>query len=174
MLAVFLNLLENEDDRQKFIWLYETNHSKMERIALHILQNQRDAEDAVQNAFIQIIRHFERVYEVPCEKLPFWCISIVKNEALTIHRKNQKVVLMDNCENVEVAVPTITDYTELVDLFARLPDTYRAVLEMKFILEYSSKEIGERLGLSEQAVNTRVNRGRALLKKIVEKEGFRA
>ena len=174
MLAVFLNLLENEDDRQKFIWLYETNHSKMERIALHILQNQRDAEDAVQNAFIQIIRHFERVYEVPCEKLPFWCISIVKNEALTIHRKNQKVVLMDNCENVEVAVPTITDYTELVDLFARLPDTYRAVLEMKFILEYSSKEIGERLGLSEQAVNTRVSRGRALLKEIVEKEGFRA
>lgn len=174
MLTVLLTLLENEDDRQKFIWLYETNHSKMERIALHILQNQRDAEDAVQNAFIQIIRHFERVYEIPNEKLPYWCVSIVKNEALTIHRKNMKVIIVDDLESVEVAASAINDYTELVDLFARLPDTYRAVLEMKFILEYSSKEIGERLGLSEQAVNTRVSRGRALLKEIVEKEGFRA
>lgn len=58
-----------------------------------------------------------------------------------------------------------------MELFARLPDTYRAVLEMKYLLGYSYKEISIRLGISETAVNTRASRGRALLRKYMEQEG---
>ena len=67
---------------------------------------------------------------------------------------------------------SISDYDELVQLFSRLPETYRAALEMKFLLDYSGKEIALRLGITETAVNTRISRGRALLKDILEKEGF--
>ena len=89
MLAFFLAALESEDDKRKFVAVYEQYHKKMEMIALHILGSQHDAEDAVQNAFLQIIRHFEKIYEIPCEELPFWIISIVKNEALMILRKKR-------------------------------------------------------------------------------------
>ncbi len=60
----------------------------------------------------------------------------------------------------------------MVQLFARLPDTYRAVLEMKLVLGWSTAEIARRLGLTESAVNTRLSRGRALLRKIFEEEGI--
>ena len=60
----------------------------------------------------------------------------------------------------------------MVQLFARLPDTYRAVLEMNLVLGYSTAEIARRLGLTESAVNTRLSRGRALLRKIFEEEGI--
>ena len=89
MLAFFLAALESEDDKRKFVAVYEQYHEKMEMIALHILGSQHDSEDAVQNAFLQIIRHFEKIYEIPCEELPFWIISIVKNEALMILRKKR-------------------------------------------------------------------------------------
>ena len=71
MLSFFLAALESEDDKRRFVAVYEQYHEKMEMIALHILRSQHDSEDAVQNAFLQMIRHFEKIYEIPCEELPF-------------------------------------------------------------------------------------------------------
>ena len=64
--------------------LVTQNEDRLYRAALAILGHPQEAEDAVQNAFMQVIRHFEKIYEIPCEELPFWLISIVKNEALMI------------------------------------------------------------------------------------------
>lgn len=173
MLAVLLSALESDADKQKFIEIYKQHHVRMERTAMRILKEQSDAEDAVQNAFVQIIRHFEKVYKIPCDNLPFWCISIVKNEALSILRKRKKTVPLEDWDAVIGDVEMVSSYHDLVKLFGRLPETYRAALEMKLLLDYSGKEIAEHLGISESAVNTRISRGRVLLRELVEKEGFR-
>lgn len=174
MLAIFLSTLESEDEKQKFVAVYEQYHEKMETIALHILGNQNDAEDAVQNAFLQVIRHFEKIYEIPCEELPFWLISIVKNEALMILRKKRCVVPLEDWDSFEQSADGAVGYMELVELFRQLPETYRAVLEMKLLIGYTDKEIAHKLGISEAAVSSRASRGRALLRKLVEKEGLQA
>ena len=138
MLAVLLAALESDKDRQKFIEIYEQYHNQMERIAIRILKEQRDVEDAVQNAFMQMIRHFEKIFEIPCEELPFWIISIVKNESRIILRKNQRTVPMENWDGFIKSIDDIIGYTELVDLFTRLPETYRSVLELKMLHGYSN------------------------------------
>lgn len=76
MLSFFLAALESDADRQMFAEVYAQHHSKMENTAIRILKNQSDAEDAVQNAFMQVIRHFEKISHISCEDLPFWLISI--------------------------------------------------------------------------------------------------
>ena len=172
MLAYFLAALESDADKQAFTKLYEENHIRMEETAMRILKDHGDAEDAMQNAFLQIIRHFEEIYKIPCDKLPFWCVSIVKNEALSIIRKKKRLVFMDDLPHMEIEAEAVTNYTGLVQLFAKLPDTYRAVLEMKLLLGYSEKEIAQHLGLSPSAVGTRIFRGKVLLREIIEKEGF--
>lgn len=174
MLSFFLAMLETEADRQRFTEIYQQYHERIEKVAMHILQNQHDTEDAVQSAFMQIIRHFEKVYEIPCKDLPFWCISIVKNEAYMILRKKHKTVQIEEWDGAVGDTVMLSGYEELVKLFERLPETYRAALEMKLLLDYSGKEISQRLGISETAVNTRISRGRALLREIAEREGFRA
>lgn len=78
MLSYFLAALESDADRQAFAAIYDQYHTKMENTAMKILKNQGDAEDAVQNAFMQVIRHFEKIYQIPCENLPFWLISIIE------------------------------------------------------------------------------------------------
>lgn len=172
MLSFFLTALESESDRQQFTKLYKENHVRMERTAAAILQNQGDAEDAVQNAFLQIIRHFAKTLTIPCEKLPFWCISIVKNEALMIRRKKEKAVPFEDWDTVSTAAEDISEYSDLVDLFTKLPETYRMVLEMKLLIGYTDPEIAKRLGISVSAVSTRANRGRELLRKWIQKEGL--
>lgn len=174
MLAVFLAALDDETDRRSFTLLYQQYHVRMEKIALHILSEQKDAEDAVQNAFMQIIRHFEKIHEIPCEELPFWLISIVKNEAVMIQREKNRTVPLEDWDSFADTASDTTDYPALVELFKRLPETYRAVLEMKMLLGYSDKEIARHLGITETAVSTRASRGRSLLRRLAEKEGFHA
>jgi len=172
MLSFFLAVLESEADRKRFAELYEQYHGLIEKTAIRILKNQQDAEDAVQNTFVQIIRHFEKVFEIECKNLPFWIISIVKNESLMILRKKGRVVQFEAWDDISVEAESVSEYNELVRLFSKLPETYRAALEMRVLLDYSGKEIAQKLGISESAVNTRISRGRALLKEIVEREGF--
>lgn len=173
MLSFYLAALESGGDREMFAEIYQRHHIKMERAAISILRDQSEAEDAVQNAFMQVIRHFERIYEIPCEELPFWLISIVKNEALMLLRKRDRTVpLEEGWENFSERAEDVSDYTALVELFRSLPDTYRRVLEMKVLLGYTDKEIAGHLGISETAVSTRASRGRQLLREILEKEGF--
>lgn len=178
MLAFFLATLESEEDQKKFMEIYEQNHRRMERTAMYMLKNQSDAEDAIQNTMLQIIQHFSKISEIPCEELPFWIISILKNEARMILRKRQKqrnqFISLDDCKE-ETGMQLIenpTDQISLTDSFLQLPEAYRAVLEMKLLLGYTDREIAEHLGISETAVSTRASRGRALLRKLVEKEGF--
>lgn len=66
----------------------------------------------------------------------------------------------------------VSSYIELVEVFMKLPDTYRRVLEMKVLLGYTDKEISEYLGITETAVSTRASRGRDFVREILEKEGF--
>ena len=172
MLAFFLAVLESEADRKKFTEIYEQYHGLIERTAIRILKNQQDAEDAVQNTFVQIILHFEKVFEIDCKNLSFWIISIVKNEALMILRRKTRITQLEDWDSISAEAEAVSEYKELVHLFSKLPETYRATLEMHFLLNYSGKEIAQKLGLTEGAVNTRIFRGRALLKKIIEREGW--
>ena len=172
MLSYLLAALESEEDKRRFTELYEENHVRAEQTALRILKDPHDAEDAVQNAFLQVIHHFDKISEIPCKKLEFWIISIVKNEALMILRRNQKELPQEDWDNFSADVNDPIGYNELVQLFSRLPPTCRAVLEMRMINDYSGKEIAVHLGISESAVNTRISRGRILLRELAVKEGF--
>ena len=172
MLVFLLTFVDDEGDRQKFTAIYREYHVRMEKVALRILSEHKDAEDAVQNAWMQVIKHFQKVSEIPGEELLYWLISITKNEALMILRKKRKTLPLEDWAAVTEMSDSDLTYQDLVALFTRLPETYRATLEMKFLLQYTEAEIAAKLGISETAVSTRVNRGRALLRKLVTKEGL--
>ena len=59
MLPMLLATIENDVDRALFAEIYEQYHERMEQAALRILKDTHDAEDAVQNAFLKIIRPIE-------------------------------------------------------------------------------------------------------------------
>lgn len=159
MLSFYLSALESAADKEDFRALYRRYHGVMERTALAILQDPRDAEEAVQEAFIRVIENFSKIYEIPCKNLG----------AITmLRRRRDHLPLDEDWAGFERQARDAPDYASLVALFARLPETYRAALEMKLLLGYSGAEIARRLGLTESAVNTRISRGRALLRKIFE------
>ena len=64
------------------------------------------------------------------------------------------------------------EYAYLVSLVRALPEGYRRVLELKLVEEQSNQEIARRLGLNESTVATRIQRGKAMLRERLKKEGY--
>lgn len=65
-----------------------------------------------------------------------------------------------------------SEYNRLVAVIRSMPENYRTVFELKYVLEYSNIEIAKVLGITEDAVAARIYRGRKKLIKLLEKEGF--
>lgn len=172
MRVSFLSGLKKAEERKILVSIYEQYQAAMERTAMRILNTNADAEDAVQNAFVRVICNFEKIHEIPCEKLRPWLITIVKNEALMLLRKRRPTVPLDDLACPEPRAEDKSGCRELVGLIRSMPETYRTVLELKLISGYTDTEIAERLGISETAVSTCASRGRRILREILEKEGF--
>lgn len=175
MLALYMTLLEEERDRETFFRLYQKYYNKMMAVARQYFpDDQKGAEDAVHESFLKMIENFSKISEISCEKLPGYIVTIVKNQSIDILRKQKRLVLNDDWTPYERAAEQAPEdgYGRLVALIRAMPETYRAVLEMRFVLEMEYREIAKVLGITESAAASRVNRGRKLLMEKLEEEGI--
>ena len=172
MLVYYTQMLDTPEEKVRFEQIYLKYRGLMYHVADGILHDRQEAEDAVHNAFLQIIKKFSKFQNTPAKDLAPQIVVIARNEAISLQRKKKDADPLEDWEGFVETAEEVSDYHALVDTFTRLPQTYRAVMEMKLLLGYSDGEIAAKLGLSKTAVSTRVSRGRQLLRDIVEQEGF--
>ena len=177
MLLYYLSLLETDSDRLIFTRIYALHERKMYVAAKSLLRSPEKAEDALHDAFIKVIKHFETCKTIPEDELPKWLITIVKRTALDMLKKDGRSVGFDDLSapDLFVADDTTEDsisFQELVEEIRALPDNYREILELKFVLEWSDKEIAETLGINSNTVRSRIMRGRELLRKKVDPKDY--
>ncbi len=171
MLTLCLQMLDTPEEKTRFEEIYLKYRSAMFRAADGILHNGQDAEDAVHNAFLRIIRKFSRFQNTPVKDLAPLAVVIARNEAVSLLRRKKDAAPLEDWDGFAETAESVSDYHTLVETFARLPLSYRAALEMK-MAGYSDGEIASKLGLTKTAVSTRLSRGRQFLRNIVEREGF--
>ena len=172
MLVYYLQMLDTPEEKTRFEQIYLKYRGLMYHVADKILHNRQDAEDAVHNAFLRIIRKFSRFQNASAKELAPQIVVITRNEAISLLRKRQDVDPLEDWDGLAETSEAAADYHALVNSFTCLPQTYRAAMEMKLLLGYSDGEIAVKLGLTKTAVSTRISRGRRLLRDIVEREGF--
>lgn len=170
-------------DLSAFNQLVNRYENKIFRLARHILQNQEDAEDVLQEVFLKAYTHLAG-FEGN-SKFYTWLVRIAVNESLMKLRKRKtgKEVSLDepietpNDEMVrEVAVWERTpeqDYSReelrrlLDEAIESLPAIYRAVFILRDVDELSTEETADALGLSIPAVKSRLLRARLQLREIL-------
>ncbi|BAK98481.1 putative RNA polymerase ECF subfamily sigma factor [Oscillibacter valericigenes Sjm18-20] len=174
MLPVYFAVLDEDDDRELFTVAYQQYYNNMMRVARRILPSQTQAEDAVHDAFLKIIQHFDDLKAIPEERRIYWVVAVTKNAALDLLRKERRDLPVD--EEMENRLPAMPaedgGFRALVEVIRRMPETYRRVLELRFLTEWSHAEIARELHITEGAVKTRVARGRQLLIEAMRKEGY--
>jgi len=154
------------------------------RTARSILRDDAEAEDALQDAYINAIRAMG-TFRADA-RLSTWLIRIVANEALGRLRKIRRgaevitlegEVAMEASENMES--PEAQPEREAVRAQTRaimerkideLPDAFRAVFVLRAVEEMTVEEVAAALEIPEATVRTRFFRARALLRESLARE----
>lgn len=132
----------------------------MYRLALAMLRNEQDAEDAVGEA---VLRAYEKRRTLrDRERFKPWIMQITANEARKIYRRNKRIVPV---EDMEAYMPVFrSDSHELWDVVMGMDQVYREVMLLYFYERFSVREIGAVLRIPEGTVKSRLFRGKKLLK----------
>ena len=67
MLIYYLQMLDTPEEKVKFEQIYLKYRGLMYQVADGILHNRQDAEDAVHNAFLRVIKHFKKFQSTPLQ-----------------------------------------------------------------------------------------------------------
>ena len=154
--------------RQPIQGLMEKYKNNLFAVAFNICKNAQDAEDVVQDTFVQYYiknKQFENEQHIRA-----WLIRVTINKAKDINRsfwRKNKVSLEDYMESLVFEMPEMETLFETV---LELPEKYRIVIHLYYYEEYSVKEIGKILKISESNVKVRLSRGRVLLKEKLKEE----
>lgn len=172
MLTMYLAMLGSEADRERFTLLYEAHEKRLYAVALKILRDPTQAEDAAQQAWLQVLRNWERVNALDWEAAAKYLVVAAKNAALDLLKKERWTASMPEDWDPPAPENNTGEYQRLIELIFSLPEAYRRVLELKFVEEESNREIARRLKLKESTVSTKIQRGRKLLIDAMKREGY--
>lgn len=172
MLAIYLAMLETEEDQRRFTKLYETYEKKVYAVALRILGDTARAEDAAQQTWFQLLKNWGRVSALPWAETEGYSVTVAKNCALDILRLERRTAAFPEDWDPPAPENCQEEYDYLVSLIRALPENYRRILELKCVEEQSNREIAQRLNINESTVASRVMRGRTMLRRQLEKGGY--
>lgn len=163
----------------------------MRAVALRLLQNPDDADEAVQEAFLNAYRNFDKFRGDA--RLGTWLHRIVVNVALQRLRK-RKTRRRGETVDIDELMPRFTEtgYPEhfhapwsqtteelaeraetreqVREMIDKLPDNYRTVLILRDIEELGTAETAQLLELTPGTVKVRLHRARQALRNLLERE----
>nr|WP_326185668.1 sigma-70 family RNA polymerase sigma factor [uncultured Oscillibacter sp.] len=172
MLAICLAMLETEQDQQRFTRLFEAHEKKIYAVALRILGDPTQAEDAAQQTWLNLVQNWERISALPWKETEGYAVTTAKNAALDILRAERKTTAFPEDWDPPAREDRQPEYNYLVSLIRALPENYRRILELKCVEEQTNREIARRLRINESTVAVRILRGKSMLRERLEKEGY--
>jgi RNA polymerase sigma-70 factor (ECF subfamily) len=138
------------------------------RAAASILHSRSEAEDAVQETYLQALKSFHRF--TPGTNCRAWLFRILFHVISHQRRKwfgriifSEREELEQTAAYTEPVAEQLTD-EELIEAFRKLPQQFAEVVMLADVQELSYKEIQETLGIPAGTVMSRLSRGRQLLR----------
>ena len=161
-------------DPQSFQQLYRQYSKAMYNTSLRIVNNSADAEDVLQESFLDAFRslhdfHYRSTFGA-------WLKKIVINKSINILRKRRNDFV--DMESTELQAVTDEEpeneadmhykVEEVKRMITRLPDGYRTVLSLYLLEGYDHEEISQILNISHNTVRTQYVRAKQKLLTLIK------
>jgi len=153
-------------------------NQRVYRVVRSVLVNSEEAEDVLQEAWVRAYEHLEQFKGRAT--FSTWVTKIAFYEALARAKKNKRWMpiedsegeIMPEAERRQPPAETPEQQAMRAQLARmletavdELPESYRSVFVLREVEHLNTSETAECLGLSEEAVKTRLHRSRALLRR---------
>jgi len=169
-MLMYLQMLDTPEEKSKFETLYYTHRRTMLHIAMQILKDHQLAEDAVQEAFIRLVKNFSKIGQVDCPRTRLFVVIIVRNISLTMWTEQQKQIVVEVPDATTQAEYDLEEdvlgriaYEEVMTAIQELPLIYRDILYLQCVEEYKLTEISNLIGIGIETIKKRAQRGRKIL-----------
>ena len=158
--------------------LYRLYSKAMLNVAFRIVGNIGDAEDVLQEAFLDA---FNKVKDFRQETtFGLWLKQIVVNRSINLLRKRKMDLIDlegDQLENIpdeeaEDDEEMLFKVAQVKDAMKLLPEGYRVVLSLYLLEGYDHEEIGQVLNISENTSRTQFLRAKRKLMEILKNRGI--
>lgn len=179
-MLIYLTLLETEEEKQNFQTIYENNYLKMYHVALGILKNQYDAENAVHESFLSIAEKFKKYSNLNCSEMMGLCVTIVRNKSIDCirlknHLSNEEIenlILKDNYvdRSPEDNLERDENKKLVQKALKELPEILKETMVLKYFYDYSIQEIASIMNINAKTVEMRLYRGKLKMKEIINEE----
>jgi len=151
------------------------------RVAFSVTRNAAEAEDAVQETFLRVLRHESRLGEIRDYRV--WLVRIVWNIVLDKKRRaktrpegediaDHARVLPSSDRPADDSAISSQERNRILALVDRLPAREREALLLSAVDELTTAEIAAALGTTESSIRSRIFRARKELAVLLEKEGI--
>ena len=166
-----------KQDRDAFSELYDRFSTLVFTLAMRILKARSDAEDLLQQVFVEIWRR-AHVYSAEHGSPEAWIINIARSRAIDKIRSIRRMerssfvptndaVLKRSCESVESFVGKSQVQLSMNSAFANLPEAQRKILELAYLDGLTQTEIAERLAEPLGTVKNKMRSGIQRLREII-------
>jgi RNA polymerase sigma-70 factor (ECF subfamily) len=155
-------------DGDAFRRFYERYASLTFTFALRLLGSRSDAEDLLQEVFLQVWRQAQS-YSPERGSPEAWLITMTRSRAIdklrSVHKRGMSPLSLDEPPGLEggTQVKPATQASEakltVQGVLAKLPETQRTVLELAYFDGLTQSEIASRLGEPLGTVKTRMRTG---------------
>jgi len=182
--AVFIDkhyqlVLECKQGSKKACYeLYKLYSKAMLNVAFRIVGNIAEAEDVLQEAFVDAFSKLKDFRQDTTFGL--WLKQIVVNRSINLLRKRRlELVDLEEGQLENIAEDEVEDEEEIQFQAARikeamkeLPEGYRLVISLYLLEGYDHEEIGQILNISENTSRTQFLRAKRKLLEILQKKGI--
>lgn len=177
-------MIADENDRLEVESLYYEHRGLLFSIAVGYLHNKESAEDAVQETFVRVIRHLEKLKPLSCPQKRNYIVTICKNVIKDMLKKRSGVIIVDdekaltpyelatasNPLDIVISEETVARLTNAIE---QLGETYRDVFLLKRVYNFGREEIADLLDISVEAVKKRLVRAKVKIIEQLKEEDVR-
>ncbi len=157
-------------NEEKLTQIYRLYQAPMLRLALRMLGERRDAEDAVHDAFESVVRNIDRLGEAESPKTRGYVMVITERKAIDLLRARRRSEAAELDEETAVDFPDPCE-NGLARCMTKLPPRYREILLLRFVYGYSMRETAELMDIPFTTVGKLSQRAKERLYEICRSEG---
>ena len=179
MIEAALAALENDKQRNELATFYEQYKNRFFSIAYSKLHSSEEAEDALQEAFLRVVRNPDKFLEMSDKERVRFVDGIVRHVSVDKFNRNHKINavsiddigdnIMSDTISPEEKYVTDASADELVRFVLTLPESQRQALFMYIHVRLSYSEISKILGISEDLARKRVSNARKAIRAFAER-----
>ncbi len=186
MINIYLAIesIENDDERDLVMRLYNEYYKKVRKIAYDILKNKEDTEDALQSTFLKIIKHRKKFIDIDDVETNRLIVIITRSVCFDMLDKREKNMYIQAAigynpddetyhidpiadTNIELEYLDKETLSEISNIIKEFKTPAKEIFISKYYYDMKNTEIAELLGINASTVGTILSRNVSKIREIL-------